>query len=1085
MILNSKKNLFLGFLGLLLLGIDAFAQRQFFKFPVTQTGIYEISNEKLADLGISDPSRVSFFGYPGRLPQKLDSTDFEPLEIPAHQTASGLRVFLTGPHTLSDSLAHPRYRHHFYTDTLYYIIGETDQPERISTIKATEGSLQNSTLYQWHSVKEDAVNLLNSGKTWYSEPIRAGGSRSFPLTLSSASNAPWKIKGFVMGASTAGGTFEIISQEQIIHSVDIAAIPSTTYGVKGIDVEVESEFRPENGQLNAIRLEYQSSNTGASGYLNYLLIGMPLDVENPASGSYHLAGDISSIQVSENQSIWEVDDFFQPLILTHSGNPIQISSSEIFLFDENDIRPIEQIKSVEFTLRFSTAWPELVIISPDLLLNAAESLRIHKLSQGIFAEVVPLQSIYDEFGYGNPDPVAIRNFIAWHFHQGNQLKNVLLLGKGTFDYKGKLGGRPNLIPTYTSRNSLNPLTTFSSDDFFGLIEFGQGQWTESREGDEILQIGVGRLPVINPREASIVVQKIINYEVNSSGLKWKRNFTLMADDADNNIHLRDAESHSQFMTDNHPEFSQTKLYLDRYEQTREGSTQRSPEAKEALKNTLEEGTLFLNYIGHGNETTLAAEQIFRVEDLQDWPNQENLPLWVTATCEFGRHDSPFIRSAAEELLTIEGKGAIGLLTTGRPVFSSINFSLNQAFIQEVFNTKNQEFSDLGSIFKETKNNSLNGSLNRNFSLLSDPSLKLAAPDYEIRLLDLKNQKGESVETLSANSEISYTAEVVDPQSGNPIENFNGKGTIQLWDRPKPTSTRGDESSPTEFPEEKNLLFQGNVTIENGIINGKFRIPAQVEEEIERGAIRFFAEDTNLLRDASGHSRPQIGGPAEQLPADNQGPEIYLNLDGIPSDQVGPFKSRVIPTEITLKDSSGIDVSGLDPARNLTLQVNEDPEINLNKSYQALDGNFVNGIVNLSLEGLQEGNNIIRITAFDLAGNETTLTIEIKVEGSERVEILSHATFPNPASIQSNFRIHHNRPGENLNLILEVYTLEGRILFQESLRLVEADAVIDDLSWIFLQSQTKYPAKGTYIYKIALQSEVDQTTDIASGKIIIE
>ncbi|MFC3417652.1 type IX secretion system sortase PorU [Algoriphagus hitonicola] len=1085
MILSSKKNFFLGFLGLFLLCKETFAQERFFKFSIVKAGIYEVSNEKLAELGIQDASRVSFFGYPGRLPQRLDSTSLELQEIPAQQTSNGLRVYLTGPHTLLDFSNYPKYRHHYYTDTLHYLIGTTDQPKRINTVEAAEASSNSTQLYQWHPVKEDAVNLLNSGRTWYSEPIRAGGSRSFPFDLNSSSQEPWKIQGVLMGASTAGGNFEIIAQEQLIQSVNMAAIPSTTYGVKGNASEVNAEFRPENGQLNAIRLEYQSSNTAASGYLDYLLVGMPIDEENPSSGNYHSNQDFCTIQASTDQSIWAVEDFLQPKNISHSGNLVQINTSEIYLFDESDIQPIEQISPLEFNLRLSTAWPDLLIISPDLLLNAAESLRIHKLSQGIFAEVISLQSIYDEFGYGNPDPVAIRNFIAWHFHQEGQLKNVLLFGKGTFDYKSKLGGRPNLIPTYTSRNSLNPLTTFSSDDFFGLIDFGQGEWIESREGDELLQIGVGRLPVINAREASIVVQKIINYESNSSGLQWKRNFTLMADDADNNIHLRDAESHSQFLAANHPEFSQTKLYLDRYEQINDGTSQRIPEAKEALKSALEEGTLFLNYIGHGNETTLAAEQIFRVEDIQDWPNHKNLPLWVTATCEFGRHDSPFIRSAAEELLTIEGKGAIGLLTTGRPVFSSINFSLNQAFIQAVFQKENQEFADLGSIFRETKNNSLNGSLNRNFSLLGDPSLKLASPDYEIRLLDLKNQKEESVESLPANGEISYEAEVVDPPSGDLIGDFNGMATIQLWDRPKPTATLGDESSPTEFPEEKTLLFQGNVKVENGRMNGKVRIPAQVEGKIDRGAIRIFAEDIELNRDAAGFSRPQIGGTAEELPEDNLGPEITLNLEGISADEAGPFKTRLIPAEILLEDSSGIDVSGLDPTKNLILQVNENPEIKLNKSYQALDGSFTRGNVILNLEGLEEGSNPIRITAFDLAGNETTVTFEIEVEGSERIQILSHSTFPNPASIQSNFSITHNRPGENLILALEVYTLEGRILFSNSLRLVEADAVIDDLSWIFLQSQTKYPAKGTYIYKIALQSEVDQTTNIASGKIIIE
>src|SRR5690606_29306230 len=287
----------------------------------------------------------------------------------------------------------------------------------------------------------------------------------------------------------------------------------------------------------------------------------------------------------------------------------------------------------------------------------------------IYSEVAYLEDIFDAFGYGNPDLTGIRNFIAWHYHQGGQLQNVLILGKATFDYKGILGGRPKLVPIYTSRNSLNPLTTFSSDDYFSLLEFGQGKWEESREGDELMQIGVGRLPVINAQEAKIVVDKIIAYESNPKPGEWKKTVTFFADDGDNNIHLRDSESHSNFLNSNHKEYKQEKLYLDKFQQEKLEEVQSSMQAKAALEETLEKGTLIVNYIGHGNETTLTAEEVFLTSDIPNWAKQEKLALWVTATCEFGRHDSPFIRSAAEELLIAPNKGAIGLLTTGRPVFS--------------------------------------------------------------------------------------------------------------------------------------------------------------------------------------------------------------------------------------------------------------------------------------------------------------------------------------------------------------------------------------------------------------------------------
>src|SRR5690606_3430594 len=222
-----------------------------------------------------------------------------------------------------------------------------------------------------------------------------------------------------------------------------------------------------------------------------------------------------------------------------------------------------------------------------------------------------------------------------------------------------------------------------------------------------------RLPVINLQEARNVVNKIIQYEsTGASPGNWKRKVLFVADDGDNNIHLNDSESLAAYLSANHPEFILEKLYLDRFVQENEGEAQHSPEAKSHWETLLDSSFIFVNYIGHGNETKLMAEEIFTVSDLNDWPESNRLPVFITATCEFGRHDSPLLRSGAEELLIARNKGAIAMLSTGRPVFSNINFSLNQAFIQSVFERKNGEYGTLGEIFKQTKNKSLNGSLNR-------------------------------------------------------------------------------------------------------------------------------------------------------------------------------------------------------------------------------------------------------------------------------------------------------------------------------------------------------------------------------------
>jgi hypothetical protein len=114
-----------------------------------------------------------------------------------------------------------------------------------------------------------------------------------------------------------------------------------------------------------------------------------------------------------------------------------------------------------------------------------------------------------------------------------------------------------------------------------------------------------------------------------------------------------------------------------------------------------------------------------------------------------------------------------------------------------------------------------------------------------------------------------------------------------------------------------------------------------------------------------------------------------------------------------------------------------------------------------------------------------LVQEILVEGSSTLQIINHKTYPNPTSNESKFQTEHNRPGENIILSLIIYQADGKILFEENQRLVKAEAVLKDLSWIFSQNQTKYPAKGTYIYMLTLQSELDYSSDSISGKIVIK
>ena len=55
------------------------------------------------------------------------------------------------------------------------------------------------------------------------------------------------------------------------------------------------------------------------------------------------------------------------------------------------------------------------------------------------------------------------------------LKYLLLFGDGSYENKTPPPNNPNFIPTYQSQNSNVVVSSFTSDDFYGLLEDGEGE----------------------------------------------------------------------------------------------------------------------------------------------------------------------------------------------------------------------------------------------------------------------------------------------------------------------------------------------------------------------------------------------------------------------------------------------------------------------------------------------------------------------------------------------------------------------------------------------------------------------------------
>ncbi|WP_162343075.1 type IX secretion system sortase PorU [Cyclobacterium salsum] len=1072
------------FMGLFLFLACPLVSQQQFKIPIVSEGIYRLSQDQASAWGLGNLNEISLYGEAGSLPQELDSSLFHSKEVPQKKIGDHLYFFLGQADRIRLENGKARLEAHPYTDTLYYLIRTGKAPENPVRSIPEEAVIPaqqtwNESLIQYQVYKSEEFNLLTSGRSWYGLRTFNNGTQTitFPLP-ETLPDGQVSIRARMMAQSFGDSRIQFSSRGEDLGELLIPSIPNSRYAVKGKEAVFESAVPlTETNENFSLRFTYTTSNPNGAGYLKDLLVGYPYaPTALPAGIFYNLSGNPTLIS-GNTHNVWDISDFHEVKELG-TDQSIVTAAKKLAIFDPEQVPEIPKPIAITSDSGLPSGFPELIIVTAPSLLSQAERLARFKNAHGTTTEVLLTHTLYDSFGFGNPDITSIRNFLAFQWQVGKKLKHVLFFGKGSFDYKHKLGGRPNLVPTYSSRSSLDPLTTFGSDDYFGFLAMGKGQWEESNAGDHELDIGVGRIPAISPAEAAIAVDKIIQYSEAPAGA-WKRKLLFIADDGDQNIHLRDAERHAAYLHKTHPEFELRKLYLDTFEKNPSEPT--LPEAKSALEDHINAGLLLVNYVGHGNELTWAAEQIFTVPDIGDWPENRHYPIFVTATCEFGRHDSPFLRSGAEELLFAKNKGAIAVLSTGRPVFSSINYALNKAFIEAIFD-KGGSLS-LGDVFKKTKNESLSGALNRNFSLLGDPSLRLSIPQLEAMTTSLKNiQTGFETDTLSGLQRIQYQGEIQDPLTGALISGFDGTFEIRIENEPKTIETLGNESPATTFLDYHQPLFSGTGRVTEGQFEGElFLGNGGLQEEGITGKIKLFAMDNERSREAFGGSGIPLQFGNSDLPQDRSGPEIEVSLfDSLDTRQLIPTTQS--PIWIFLSDESGIDLGN---PEGITLKINENQPASLRDYYQARSGTYQQGYLKFLIEDLMEGRNTLEISASDPLGNTSTRTLEVRVEGSIRLTVDRVRSFPNPASDVVHFFISHNRPGENLLLNLRIFSLSGREIFSLERRFPKAERFLTDIQWIFLQSKTKYPAKGTYLYQIELFSEGDGTSGSKGGKIIIQ
>ena len=803
-------------------------------------------------------------------------------------------------------------------------------------------------------------------------------------------------------------------------------------------------------------------------------------------------------------------------------------------------------------LALDTAANYLIITHPSLVLAANKLAAFHTSQKaGIKPLVVTTTQMYQAFGSGSPDITAIRDGVAFFARAYGALSSVggggavaqkefyvLLLGASSYDYKNRTPNNVNLVPGYQSSASLDPLSSYTSDDYFALLDSSANINIEpllTNINATNTQVNIGRIPAKNITEANTVIDKIINYHSAQSQGPWRLQQRFIADDKDYNLHVQDAEAVSGAAQKANALFNQQKIYLDAYPLISGSGGGRYPAVNEAVVNAFNSGSLVINYSGHGNYLRLADDAIFSSTEIPLINNANKLPLVITASCDFYPYDDPTKKSLGQQLLFGAGNvgtgsvgvgggganagasGAIALLTTPRLVFAYSNKIINENYFVAAHkpDANTGLLPTLGQAVKNAKNLTVQQSRDfintRKFALLGDPAMRLAYPNSNIVLDSVNSKTIGANDTLVSGKLYTFKGSVMAPRSGaitgSINKNFNGTLYFTLYDKQITRTTLKNDpaTAAANYSAQENILYAGLVSVANGKFTVSFVLPLDISYAPGKAKISMYAQQTinpasptQTLPDAAGVDTSFYTMGSGAVITDKVGPVIDLFLNDYNFKNGGLTHSDPVLL-INLQDVSGINTSSSAIGHDIIVTLDNNPATTrtLNSFYQANINTYQYGTVRYQLPTLTPGPHTLKVRAWDNVNNSNTRTLGFTVAatagssggtgGSGTASDMSPLVidkvmnFPNPFTSQTTFSFEHNYPGQNIEVNLSIYTQNGKLVKQINKTANTNGTRNVQITWDGTDAAGSKIARNVYIYKIQISAA--GTNYQSSGKLI--
>ncbi|TXI68073.1 MAG: type IX secretion system sortase PorU [Flavobacterium sp.] len=1117
------------------------------RFYVEKSGVYKVSKAFLQSIGFNvnvDPRNIKIYGNGGRM-LPLENTLPYPNDLEENAIqfvgeddgvfdnsdyilfyAEGVDTWNTESLTSVNLLADKSY---------YYITSLGSSGKRIEQALQPIAS-PTLTFTQFDDViyyEKDLVNAGKVGRRWFGEQFNIDDTQNFEFTIPNLDNSvPVQIKVNTASKSFGSSSFNIKANNIDLGTLNFPQL-ITGSGVEGYESALNTVFNATSSSIT-IALAYNNGGVPSSnGFLDFIrlktkrnLIGFSKQFlfSNDQEQTNIGVGEYRISNASGIEQVWDVTDLYNVVsyqnttganfsFKTNLGTArkyVAVDLSDTFtpLRDSNAVVLNQNLKGTIFKdAQGNFQDIDYLIITPDFLISQAERLAdFHRVNSGLVVRVVSLEKIYHEFASGKQDIAAIRNLIKYVYWNAStpdkRVKYVNLFGDASYDYKNRLFNNTNIVPVFhgfnpfaSETNNISNFSLFSSfmsDDFFGLMDDNEGTMLGGLDG---IDIAVGRMLVSSAGQAKEMVDKVIEYHDEKSYGRWRNNYVIYSDDADN---LTDAtlqfglDNLANTLTTQKPFVNVKKIHTDSYLQQVAAGGERYPEAKNDFLDALELGALVFNYFGHGNEESLARERLFEKIEAQNLTNRYRYPLFITITCEFTRFDDPNRFTGGEYMYWNKAGGAIGLIATTRQIGVTTGFVMNNLLSEDLYAFGSNDYPSIAEALRTTKLST--GSDNRRVVFfIGDPALKLAIPKPRVVLTKVNDVPvNQPLPVLQALSLAKISGEVRD-ENDVLLSNYNGDLAVQVFDKDINRSTLANNGVAAPSPGGTTIMgnffpagqlikmnfttlgetvFRGNASVVNGQFEFSFVVPQDIRIPIGNGKISFYAKrNMPNLENQTGYDRTiQIGGVNVNAIVDSSPPKVrlHMNDEGFVSGGITNCSPILL---VFLEDENGINTaSGIGHDIVAILDGDESNPYVLNEYYETENDDYTKGFVRFPFRDLTPGLHTILFKAWDVYNNLVTAEIQFNaICSDEGLSIEKVLNYPNPFVSYTEFWFNHNMPFEPLDVQVQILTISGKLVKTINQQVTTDGFLCRDVTWDGRDDFGDRIGKGVYVYKLKVRS----------------